>query len=172
MEQVECLQTVRAICKPGGRVVLHSTSLGKSMLAAMRPEDVNRILMARGMTRFTPNTIDTPARMATHLTEVRAIGFAVDDEEHSPDLRCLAAAVLNEHGEPIGAISISGPAIRVARERVPQLGSLVRSVASELTFELGGRTIARAASGASEISTNRKGRNAARHGPMTRILGA
>ncbi len=170
MEQVECLQTVRAICKPGGRVVLHCTSLGKSMLAAMRPEEVNRILMAKGMTRFTPKTIDTPARMTIHLSEVRAVGYAVDDEEHSPGLRCLAAPVLNEHGEPIGAISISGPAIRVARERVPQLGSLVRSIASELTFELGGRSVAFGANGASDASTNRNGGIAARRGSLVRIL--
>jgi IclR family acetate operon transcriptional repressor len=154
IEQVECLQTVRAICKPGGRVVLHSTSLGKCMLAAMRPEEVNRILTTKGMARFTPKTIDRPARMALHLNEVRAAGYAVDDEEYSAGLRCVAAAVLNEHGEPIGAISVSGPAIRVARERVPQLGALVRAIASELTLELGGRVAApapqalRSASGA------------------------
>jgi IclR family acetate operon transcriptional repressor len=169
MEQVECLQTVRAICKPGGRVVLHSTSLGKSMLAAMRAEEVNRILMAKGMTRFTPKTIDTPARMATHLGEVRA-GYAVDDEEYSPGLRCVAAAVLNEHGEPIGAISVSGPAIRVARERLPQLGSLVRSIASELTLELGGRTVGSLPRGALEVSTTRTGGPAARCASLIRIL--
>ena len=170
MEQVECLQTVRAICKPGGRVPLHSSSLGKSMLAAMRPEEINRILMAKGMPRFTPKTIDTPARMAIHLDEVRAAGFAVDDEEHSLGLRCLAAAVLNEHGEPLGAISISGPTVRVARERVPQLGALVRSIAGELTFELGGRTIASDANGASEGATNRSGGIAARRGSLIRVL--
>jgi IclR family transcriptional regulator, acetate operon repressor len=139
VEQVESRQTMRAICKPGGRAVLHSTSLGKSMLAAMRPDEVNRILASKGMTRFTRKTIDTPAGMAIHLNEVRAAGYAIDDEEYSPGMRCVAAAVLNEHSEPIGAISISGPAIRVERERLAKLGSLVRSVAGELTRELGGR---------------------------------
>jgi IclR family acetate operon transcriptional repressor len=139
-EQVESRQTMRAICKPGGRVVLHSTSLGKSMLAAMRPEEVARILKARGMTRFTRKTIDTPTQLAIHLSKVRAVGYAVDDEEHSPGLRCVAAAVMNEHCEPIGAISISGPAIRVSHERLPQLGSLVRSIANALTIELGGKS--------------------------------
>jgi IclR family transcriptional regulator, acetate operon repressor len=142
VEQVESLQTVRAICKPGGRVVLHSSSLGKSMLAAMRTEEVARILNAREMTRFTRKTIDTPARMAINLSEVRSLGYAIDDEEHSPGLRCVAAAVLNERGEPIGAVSISGPTMRVVRERLPQIGSLVRSIAREITLELGGRTLA------------------------------
>jgi IclR family acetate operon transcriptional repressor len=140
MEQVESRQTVRAICKPGGRVALHSTSLGKSMLAAMRPEEVARILDTRGMTRLTRKTIDTPNQLALHLNKVRAVGYAIDDEEHTPGLRCVAAAVLNEHGEPIGAISISGPAIRVSHERLPQLGSLVRSIANAVTFEFSGRS--------------------------------
>lgn len=172
LEQVECLQTVRAICKPGGRVVLHSTSLGKSMLAAMRPEEVSRILTTKGMTRFTPKTIDTPAKMAVQLGEVRAVGYAVDDEEYSPGLRCVAAAVLDEHSEPIGAISISGPAIRVARERLPQLGSLVRSIARELTLELGGAPVAAAPKRASEISTPPNGGPAARSGSLIGVLDA
>jgi IclR family acetate operon transcriptional repressor len=155
MDQVESRQTMRAICKPGGRAVLHSTSLGKSMLAAMRPEEVNRILTVRGMARFTRNTIDTPANMAVHLAEVRTTGYAIDDEESSPGLRCVAAAVLNEHSEPIGAISISGPAIRVARERLPQLGSLVRSIASELMLELGGRRPSPAPNGAAKAPARR-----------------
>jgi IclR family transcriptional regulator, acetate operon repressor len=153
MDQVESLQTVRAICKPGGRVVLHSTSLGKSMLAAMRPEEVNRILTTKGMSRFTRRTIDTPARMAIDLNEVRAVGFAIDDEEYSTGLRCVAAAVLNEYGEPIGAVSVSGPAIRVSRERLPQIGALVRTIANELTLELGGRAAAPARRDVLNLST-------------------
>lgn len=171
LEQVECLQTVRAICKPGGRVVLHSTSLGKAMLAAMGPEEVKRILLAKGMTRFTPKTIDSPARMAAHLAEVRVNGYAVDDEEYLPDLRCVAAAVLNERAEPIGAISISGPAIRVARERLPQLGALVRVIANELTLELGGKAPAAGAQGVVEVLTARHGGSSARDRSLMRVLG-
>ncbi len=168
-EQVESLQTVRAICKPGGRVVLHSTSVGKSMLAMMRPEEVSRILTAKGMGRFTPKTIDTPARMAISLSEVRATGYAIDDEEYSPGLRCVAAVVLNEQGEPLGAISISGPTTRVTRERVPQLGALVRTVANELTRELGGRSAGSFRQEALEISAFRNG--AARRRSLIGIVG-
>ena len=47
MGQVESRQTMRAICRPGGRVFLHSSALGKSMLALMPPGEVARILAAR-----------------------------------------------------------------------------------------------------------------------------
>jgi IclR family acetate operon transcriptional repressor len=137
--QVESRQTVRAICRPGGRVFLHSSALGKSMLALMTPEEVGRILSAKGMTRFTQRTIDAPPRLAVQLDEVRANGYAIDDEEYSPGLRCIAAAIADEQGRPLGAISISGPSIRVARERFAELGALVRSIADELSQELGGR---------------------------------
>jgi IclR family transcriptional regulator, acetate operon repressor len=172
MDQVESLQTVRAICKPGGRVVLHSTSLGKSMLAAMRPEEVNRILTTKGMARFTRRTLDTPARMAADLNEVRAVGYAIDDEEYSTGLRCVAAAVLNEYGEPIGAVSVSGPAIRVSRDRLPQIGPLVRAIANELTLELGGRVSAPARRDVLEVATTLNSASAARRRAPIRVPNA
>ena len=114
------------------------------------------------MTRFTRNTIGTAAEMAIYLAEVRLIGYAIDDEEIFAGPAFVAAAVLNEHSEPIGAISISGPAIRVARERLPQLGSLVRLIASELTLELGGRRPASTPRDAPEAPSKRIGRRAGR----------
>ncbi len=72
MEQVESRQTMRAICKPGGRVALHSTSLGKSMLAAMRSEEVARIPERRGMTRI---TLPTSGCRATGRTPSRRRRF-------------------------------------------------------------------------------------------------
>jgi IclR family transcriptional regulator, acetate operon repressor len=144
LEQMEGSPSNSTICKPGGRVELHCSSLGKSILAVMQPEEVLRILAEKGMTRFTNRTIDTPARMAIGLAEVQSVGYAVDDEEHTLGLRCVAAAVLDQHREPIGAISISGPAGRVVRDRLPQLGLLVRSIADELTLEHGGKILAKA----------------------------
>jgi len=169
MEQVECLQTVRAICKPGGRVVLHSTSLGKSMLAAMRAEEVNRILMAKGMTRFTPKTIDTPARMATHLGEVRAVGYAVDDEEYSPGLRCVAAAAERARRADRRHFRLWSRDTASRRERLPQLGSLVRSIAANLPLS-SGQDRRFASARALEVSTTRTGGPAVDAPRLIRIL--
>ncbi len=140
MGQVESRQTMRAICRPGGRVFLHSSALGKSMLALMPAGEVTRILASKGMTRLTQRTVVTPTLMNAQLAEVRASGYAVDDEEYSPGLRCVAAAVADEVGQPLGAVSISGPTVRVTRERLRDLGPLVRSIADELSMELGGKS--------------------------------
>ncbi len=139
MGQVECRQSVRAICKPGGRVFLHSSALGKAMLAMMPDAEIRRILAARGMTKFTARTTSTLARLTAELAGVQAAGYAVDDEEYAPGMRCVAASVADETGAPLCAVSISGPTLRVTRARLPALGALVRSVATELTAEMGGQ---------------------------------
>ena len=139
MGQVESRQTMRAICRPGGRVFLHSSALGKSMLALMPPGEVARILAAKGTARLTQRTRDTPALLAADLAEVRARGYALDDEEYAPGLRCVAAPVMDETCRPRGALSVSGPGIRMTRERVRELGPFVRAMADELTVELGGK---------------------------------
>ncbi len=139
MGQVECRQAMRAICKPGGRVFLHSSALGKALLASMPEAETRRALTTAGMAKFTTRTTSTLSRFIEELARVRAAGYAFDDEEYSPGLRCVAAAVTDETGTPLCAISVSGPAIRVARERLPTLGALVRTVAAELTVDMGGK---------------------------------
>jgi IclR family acetate operon transcriptional repressor len=140
MAQVESRQLVRAIAKPGGRAFLHSSGIGKAMLAAMASAEVARILQKRGLPRFTERTIDTPADLRAHLAEIRARGFAIDDEEYAIGLRCVAAPILDEAGALVAAISLSGPTARLTEDRVPLLGNLVRAVAHEITAEFGGRT--------------------------------
>lgn len=137
--QVESRQLMRAIAKPGGRVFMHSSALGKALLAAMPGAEVTRILRERGLPAFTPRTIGQPARLLRHLDEVRAQGFGVDDQEYALGLRCIAAAVFDPHGQPAAAVSVSGPTVRVTSERVPELGACLRRVAAEITAELGGR---------------------------------
>ncbi|HSD59775.1 MAG TPA: IclR family transcriptional regulator C-terminal domain-containing protein, partial [Burkholderiales bacterium] len=80
------------------------------------------------------------ARLADELSATRQRGFALDDEEHAIGLRCAAAAIVDEEGRPLGAISISGPAARLSRERLLELGARVAREAASITRELGGRS--------------------------------
>ncbi len=137
--QVESRQPMRAICKPGGRVFLHSSALGKAMLATMPAAEIRRILAAKGMAKLTARTTSTLTRLTADLALVQAAGYAVDDEEYTQGVRCVAASVADETGAPLCALSISGPTLRVTRERLPTLGAIVRSAAAEFTAEMGGQ---------------------------------
>jgi IclR family transcriptional regulator, acetate operon repressor len=139
MGQVESRQLVRAIAKPGGRVLMHGSAIGKAMLAAMPASAIGAILQRHGLPRLTEHTIDTPARLRLHLEEIRARGYAIDDEEYVLGMRCVAAPIYDEHGGVAAAISLSGPTARVTADRLAMLGGLVRKVAGQLTAEFGGR---------------------------------
>jgi IclR family acetate operon transcriptional repressor len=79
------------------------------------------------------------AALRGDLQTARSRGYAIDDEEHAVGLRCIAAAVFDEAAEPIAAISLSGPMARIADERIPVLGALVRKRADLITAQVGGR---------------------------------
>ena len=53
-------------------------------------------------------------------------------------MRCVGSAVYNEHGEVIGAVSVSGPTVRVTDERLGELGPMVKRAAAEITERVGG----------------------------------
>jgi IclR family transcriptional regulator, acetate operon repressor len=137
--QAESRQTVRAIARPGGRVFMHNSALGKTILASLPQDQVVKIIERHGLPSFTSQTIKDPNELMQHLEKVRLQGFGVDDEEYAVGLRCVAAAVFDEEGTPLGAMSVSGPTVRLSSERVLVLGAAVRSVADEVTAELGGR---------------------------------
>lgn len=140
MTQVESRQMMRAIARPGGRVRMHVSGAGKAMLAHLDEPTLGRVILRFGLKRHTPKSIDSPAKLRAELAEVRARGFAVDDEENAVGLRCVAAPVLDEHGSPVAAISVSGPAARITDMDLPRFGRQVREAARDITLHYGGRT--------------------------------
>ncbi len=138
LSQVECRQMMRAFARPGGRVPLHCSSVGKALLSAMPDADVARVLHRHGLARVTIKTLTTTPALREDLAQARTRGYAIDDEEHAVGLRCIAAVVFNEAADPLGALSLSGPMARIPDERIPLLGDLVRRTADAVTAQLGG----------------------------------
>ena len=139
MAQVECCQVMRAITHPGGRVPLHCSGVGKALLAAMPKSEVTRILRERGMLRLTPKTINSPAKLRQELDRSRALGYAMDDEEHAVGLRCVAAPIYDEWGRALGGLSLSGPMARVTDARFAALGAMVAEMGGKITLRIGGK---------------------------------
>ena len=100
---------------------LHCTSLGKILLAFQSREERGRILDSIQLDRFTPNTITDRRRLEDELDRVRGQEFAVDDQELTMELRCVAAPVRTPDGTLVSAVSISGPADRLLAESIPEL---------------------------------------------------
>lgn len=101
----------------GQRVHLHNTALGKAILAFYPQERVVEILDQHGMPETTASTITSREELFAELKDVRERGIAFDDEERLDGLRCVAAPVLGDNDEPLGAISVSGPTRRMSEDR-------------------------------------------------------
>jgi IclR family acetate operon transcriptional repressor len=138
LTRMESRESMRSLTKVGGRVAMVASGVGKAVLATYSDEDINAIICRQGMPRLTEKSIVRPSDLFRELETVRRQGYAVDDEEARIGLRCVAAVVFNDCGEPLAAISVSGMTSRVTNERVPALGRIVREVAAELTAALGG----------------------------------
>ena len=137
LAQVECRQMMRAFARPGSRVPLHCSAVGKAILSAMSDKSLGRILQQQGMPRLTVKTIITPTVLRTDLQRARAAGYAIDDEEHAVGLRCIAAPVFDETGDVVAAVSASGPMARIVDDRMAPLAELVMAAARAISADLG-----------------------------------
>ncbi|WP_423999083.1 IclR family transcriptional regulator [Haloarcula salina] len=130
-------KAVRVKAHVGTRVPLHTTALGKAILAHLPTERVDEIVDRHGLGGEPPKAIETREELADALADVRDRGVAFDDEERLEGLRCVAAPVLNHDHEVIGAISVSGPTNRFRGERFrEELAQKVLEVANVIELNV------------------------------------
>lgn len=137
LSQVECRQIMRAFARPGMRVPIHCSAVGKALFSRTSDKVITKTLQQHGMPRLTAKTITTPLEFRAELEQVRAQGYAVDDEEHAVGLRCISAPIFDEAGEVIAAVSISGPVARVDEDRISALGKMVVEAACAISVQMG-----------------------------------
>lgn len=121
----------------GDRFGVHHTALGKAIIAFLPEDRLNALLVESDLIPLTPSTIVSMDELAKELGEVRALGYAVDDEESLPGLRCVSAPVWDSE-RVVAALSASGSTLLVTKERVGEIADEVMAVARELSAQLGG----------------------------------
>ena len=124
----------------GSRTKAHSCAVGKVLLADLSEDQLDEYAQQQGLPKLTERTLTDPARLKEHLKAVKKRGYAVDDEENERGIRCVAAPIRNESGRVIAATSISGPAIRITRERIRDtLQKEIMETAASISKRLGFR---------------------------------
>lgn len=127
---------VRATSYIGWRIYYHASALGKSMLAHFDPAHREAILHDHQLVAYTPNTVTDRRALDAELAAIRERGYAYDHEEYEAGARAVAAPVRDSHGEPLGAISVSGPASRLDDGRLEEIASLIVAEVAALAPEL------------------------------------
>ncbi|WP_198668011.1 IclR family transcriptional regulator [Saliphagus sp. LR7] len=88
---------------------MHSTAIGKAMMAFLPQSKVDAIIETHGLPQSTSNTLNDYDTLCERLRSIKERGYARDDEESVPGLRCVAAPIKTRDGDVFGAISVSGP---------------------------------------------------------------
>ena len=139
---------VHLCCAKGNRAVdvsihaglhtpLHTTALGKSILAHLPGDRVEAIVDRHGFASETPKTITDRGELSADLDDVRKRGFALDDEEFLAGLRCVGAPVCTDEGEVLGSLSVSAPKNRLLDERfVDEFPDLLRSATNVIELNI------------------------------------
>ena len=115
----------------------HATALGKVLLAALSPSQLERYLETCELRKFTAKTIVERDALLREIEEVRRKGLAFDDGEFDPEARCVAVPVRDFTGRVAGAIGMSGPMWRLSLQALQEKSKYVREAAVELSAELG-----------------------------------
>jgi DNA-binding IclR family transcriptional regulator len=103
---------------------VHCTSVGKAILAFQPPAKIDAII-AGGLKRFTDSTITDGRKLKSELKQIRARGWAVDEGEHQPGIRCIGAPIHDRAGRVVAGLSVSGPARRLQKDQVAGLAKIV-----------------------------------------------
>ncbi len=132
IERVEAPGFVKMDTWVGRRMEVHSTAVGKAIVAYLPQADVEATIKERGLKRRTPKTITVASRFLQELERVRARGYAVDDEENSLGVRCVAAPVLDGLGKVRASVGVSGTTSQITEANLQKIGRLVKEAARKI----------------------------------------
>ena len=138
LSQVETHSNIRAFFAPGSLSPMHSSGIGKALLAEMDTNGFDIWKTTNELEVFTPHTITDVDALVVDLARIRARGYSIDGEEKNLGMRCIAAPVFDVNSEAVAGISVSGPTSRVSEGDVPRLSNAVMQAAEALTEAIGG----------------------------------
>jgi DNA-binding IclR family transcriptional regulator len=137
VEKVDAPGFIKMDTWVGRRMKVHSTSVGKSLVAWLPGNEMESIARQHGLQKRTPKTITTLPRLMKELEKVRAQGYAVDDEENNPGARCVGVPIFDAPGHVAAALGLSGTSSQVTRENVAKLAEVLKEAARRIARQLG-----------------------------------
>jgi len=137
VDKIDSSQSIRIVSRIGRRLPAHCTGVGKAILAFLPEETVKLIVKKHGLPGFTANTITTWEELVTELARIREEGVAFDREEIEEGLCCVAAPIVGYGYYPVGALSVSGPTLRMTEDKMSCVAKSLKEVAREISRQMG-----------------------------------
>ena len=133
LDRVETPAPLRFYLHPGSRVPAHCSATGKLFLSQMSPSQRRRLLSSVPLEMFTANTLTSFELLEQELEQVRVQGYAFDNEEFLPGLRCLGVLVPAPNGSSNMGLAVQAPCMRFSQEKalsfLPHLQAAAQAIA-------------------------------------------
>jgi DNA-binding IclR family transcriptional regulator len=121
----------------GLAIPMHTSGIGKTVLSGYTDEGLARYAARTGLPQRTDHTIHDLEGLRTAAAVVRERGFAEDDEENEPGVRCVAAPVRDHTGTIKYGLSISTLTLEHTREQVAAMAPYAIAAAEKISAALG-----------------------------------
>lgn len=139
IHKIDSMYNLRMHSRIGRRNPLHSTAIGKVLMAWGDRSEVDALMAEIEFTRSTDNTILTAQALYSALEIVREQGYGEDIEEQEQGLRCIAVPVFDRFGVVTAGLSISFPTIRFSEESKSEYVRMLHIAARNISQQLGYR---------------------------------
>ena len=136
LDKLESTNSIQLVSAIGQAMPLHSTSLGKAILAGLSEAELEAKLAQMDFAPRTDRTICKRDEFRREIRRIQKVGYATDDRENEPLGACVAAVITGRNGRPVGAISVAGPDFRI-RPHFEDFGQRVRAAAEAVAWDLG-----------------------------------
>jgi IclR family KDG regulon transcriptional repressor len=137
IHKIDSSHALRMHSRIGRRNPLHTTAIGKVLLAERDESSVRHALEDADFVKSTPNTLENVDQLLEELEKVKVQHFGEDNEEQEPGLRCIAAPVYDRFGSVIAGVSVSFPTIRFDEEHKAKYVSLLQDAGRNISKQLG-----------------------------------
>jgi DNA-binding IclR family transcriptional regulator len=118
LDKINSTEILRLDVGLGAMAPAYCTGLGKAVLAFLPDHELEDYLQSVEWVAMSPKTVTTPEKLKVDIRRIRKRGYAIDDEELSLGLRCVAAPVFDHTGRPTYALSVSGPTQRMTKKKI------------------------------------------------------
>jgi len=136
VNKVDGPQTFRVTSDPGHLGALHTTSVGKALVAFADDATRSRLVDELELEPLTEFSITDREAFRAEIELVRQRGFAVMDQENELGMRAVAVPVFNAQGHAFASLATAVPVFRMSVEALVALVPLLQSAAAELAARL------------------------------------
>ncbi|KLU63028.1 pectin degradation repressor protein KdgR [Peptococcaceae bacterium CEB3] len=137
IDKREPMDIMKMYSQIGKRSPAHCTGVGKVLLAFEPDEQIEATLKKWGLKRYTATTITEPEKLWEEVRTIRSRGYAIDDGEHEPFLRCVAVPIRDYRGTVVAALSVTVPDSKFTTEYKARLIDLVQGAGAAISQRIG-----------------------------------